>query len=322
MTGSLRNYLARRLLEVIPVVWGVITLLFVLIHLAPGDPVAYIAGRQADPEYIQGLRAAYGLDQPLYIQYVLYFKALATGQLGRSYLYGTSVTSLIANRLPATLLLVLTSFWLALTIGIVLGTISARGQGGIGDSAISLVSIVLYSTPVFWLGLLLILTFGLYLRWLPIAGMADVGARGLDFYLGVLRHSLLPIAALTTVWFGEYSRVTRTSIIEVMKEDFITTAKAVGYNKNIIFFRFGLRNAILPVITLAGIDLGLVIAGAVLTETVFSWPGMGTLVYNAILGRDYPLLMGCYLIISLGVVVTSLLVDILYALLDPRVAYK
>jgi peptide/nickel transport system permease protein len=317
----MRRYVLRRLLQMIPVVLSVIVINFVLIQLAPGDVSLYLAGQEAGPEYIAAIRHEYGLDKPMIEQFWAYFSKVCQGDMGKSFVYGRPVIQVIAQRMPATILLILFGMGVAAVIGTLIGAYSAKRLGSPADTAISLLGITAYSIPVFWLGLMLILAFSVTLHWLPSSGIRSVVLEG-GFAVrasDLIRHLVLPATTLGLVYVGEYIRLSRASVAEVMGEDFVTTSRAVGYDENTIFLKHVLRNALLPVVTIAGLQLGFVFAGATLTETVFAWPGMGRLMFNAILSRDYPLLMGSYLIMSVTVVLANLLTDIVYAYLDPRV---
>jgi peptide/nickel transport system permease protein len=319
----MRRYIGRRLLQVIPVVFAVILINFLLIQAAPGDAATYLAGRETTPEYIAALRHAYGLDKPVMTQFFIYVGQVVRGNLGRSLVYGEPVMTIILRRLPATLLLVLLGMGVAAIIGTLLGAHAARKLGTATDTVISLGGIILYSIPIFWAGLLLILVFAVNLRWFPTMGIHSLNIAR-DWFsqtVDMIYHVILPATALGIVYVGQYIRLSRASVAEVLGEDFITTSRAIGYDGKTIFLKHALRNALLPVITIAGLQLGFVFAGATLTETVFAWPGMGRLLYTAILARDYPLLLGAYLIMSVTVVLANLLTDLLYAYLDPRVTY-
>jgi len=319
----MRRYITRRLLQMIPVVFSVILINFLLIQAAPGDAATYLAGREASPEFIDALRHTYGLDKPVMTQFFLYLGQVLRGNLGRSFVYGEPVMTVILRRLPATILLIFFGMGVAAVIGTLLGAQAARRIGSTTDGAISLTGITLYSVPVFWLGLLLILIFAVKLHWFPSLGIHSLTAPK-DFLsqtIDLLYHLVLPATTLGLIYVGEYIRLARASVAEVLGEDFITTSRAIGYDGNTIFLKHALRNALLPVVTIAGLQLGFVFAGATLTETVFAWPGMGRLLFDAILARDYPLLLGAYLMMSVTVVLANLLTDLLYAYLDPRVTY-
>lgn len=315
------RYFLYRLLQMLPVALLIVVINFVLIHLAPGDVSILLAGEGADPEYMQAVRERYGLDRPLLQQMGLYIGQILQGDLGLSYRTGEPVIGLIAERVPATLLLAGTSLVIAVVVGTAIGTWISRRPGSALDTAVTTLSISLFSIPVFWLGLMLILLFAVTLRWLPSSGMGTIGGprEGLGRILDVARHMVLPVIALSTVWLGQYVRLARASVSEVLSEAYVTTARAIGYPERQIMVRFGLRNAMLPIVTVLGLELGLLLSGAVLTETVFAWPGLGRLIYDAILARDMPIIMGAFLIMSFTVMIAALLTDLLYAALDPRV---
>jgi peptide/nickel transport system permease protein len=310
----------------IPIVLAVLTINFALIHLAPGDPALIIAGEQATWEFVEQVRHMYGLDQPLHVQYAIYLSSTLRGDLGYSIKFGRPVLSVIAERIPATLLLVLTSQLIGLVIGVVFGVYSARRYGTKVDALISFTSLALYSMPIFWFGLVLMIIFGMTFHILPTSGMISPGlspGMGFEYIADLLRHLILPSFTLTMVWvWPQYLRLTRASMLEVMGEDFVTAARAKGLNEKSVFYGHILRNSLLPVVTMAGIYLGLALTGAILTETVFAWPGLGRFMIEGIWYRDYPLVMGIFFIVSISVVVASFLTDIVYAILDPRITYR
>jgi peptide/nickel transport system permease protein len=321
---GLAAYIARRVIQLVPVVLVIVVINFVLVRLAPGDPAQVLAGEFASPEYVESLRASYGLDEPMPVQLLAYVRQVAVGDLGRSYSYNQPVLGIVMSRVPATLLLVGASQVVGLVFGVALGTLSARFYPSRFDSAVSFVSLATYSMPVFWLGLIAIYVFAVQLRMLPTSGMRDITnmETGLRAAGDVFRHMILPVSTLAISWtIPTYLRITRASIIEVSREDFITTARCKGLAERAVFFRHALRNALVPVVTMAGLYLGLALTGAVLTETVFGWPGIGRLMYEAIFSRDYPLLMGIFVVSSVAVVLASLLTDVVNVFLDPRVAY-
>jgi peptide/nickel transport system permease protein len=321
---GLLGYAGRRALQMVPVLVAIVVINFVLVHAAPGDPAQVLAGPFATREYVEQLRHSYGLDQALPVQFLAYVGQLLHGDLGRSYSFNAPVLSVIAQRIPATLLLVLSSQALGLALGTALGTIAARAYPSRGDGALSVVSLAAYSMPIFWLGMLLILLFAVSLHVLPSSGMRGVFSTGggAGAVADVLQHLLLPVVTLTVAWtIPTYLRLARASVIEVRQEDYITTARAKGLKESVVFFKHALRNALLPVVTVAGLYVGLSLSGAVLTETVFGWPGVGQLMYQAIFSRDYPILMGIFVLTSFGVVAMSLITDVVYAFLDPRVTY-
>ena len=320
----MRRYASRRLVQVLPVMLFIAVVNFLIIHLAPGDPAAALAGEGAPQEFIEALRVDYGLDKPLIEQLGIYLATLLQGDLGYSFAYRRPVVEVIVERLPATLLLVLGSQIPAIVLGTLLGAFSARHYPSKIDSVVTGVSLSLYAMPIFWSGLLLILIFAVTLRWLPASGMFSFNAPsdGLGRALDIGRHMILPATALFLYSLPQYVRLTRASVIEIMREDFITTARAIGYSENVVFLKHALRNALLPAVTVAGLSLSFVFAGALLTETVFGWPGMGRLMYEGVLKRDYPVLMGVFLVTSALVLIVGILTDLIYATLDPRVSYE
>lgn len=315
-------YISRRLLQVLPLLIGIVVLSFLLIDLAPGDAARVLAGDRANPEYLEAIRARYGLDEPLPIRLGTYLLAVATGDLGNSLVYQRPVTDLLVERIGPTVLLMASAQLIGL-IGVPLAVRAAYRRGSLFDSGVSTISLLLYSTPVFWAGLVGVLVFSVYLGWLPTSGMSnplESGQGPLAVAIDLGRHLLLPAMTLALVWYlPESFKITRASAIEVLREDFVTTATASGVPERSIVYRHVLRNAALPTITLIGLNAGLGISGAVITETVFGWPGLGRLVYESIGSRDYPVLLGILILTGLAVAVLSLLTDLVYGLIDPRV---
>lgn len=317
----LRRFLVLRMIQLVPVLLVVVVLNFVLIHLAPGDVALAMAGENPDPVYMAAIRERFGLDKPLHVQLLTYIARIAQGDLGDSFRSRRPVTETLLERVPATLLLVATALAFSSLLGTIVGTWIARRAGGGLDVWVSGLAVASYSVPVFWLGLMLILFLAIRVPVFPPSGMMSVTgvAPGLARWLDILHHLVLPALALSTVWFGQYVRIARSSVLQVLSEDFVTTARAIGYPERQVLFGHVLPNAMLPVVTVLGLQLGLVLAGAVLTETVFAWPGLGQLVYESILARDTPLIVGSYVVMGVCVVAASLLVDLVYAALDPRV---
>lgn len=317
----LLQYFIFRLLQMVPIALLIIVINFVLIHLAPGDVSIMLAGEGADPEYMQSVREAYGLDRPLHEQLFVYLGQVLQGDLGLSFRTREPVIGIIAERIPATLLLAGTSLIFASVVGVIVGTLMARRPGSALDTAVTTISISLFSIPVFWFGLMLILLFAVTLRWLPSSGMVSIAAprEGFGYVLDVAKHMVLPVVALSAVWLGQYIRLARASVSETLAEPYVTTARAIGFPERRVMARFALRNAMLPIVTVLGLELGMLLSGAVLTETVFSWPGLGRLIYEAILSRDTPLIMGAFIIMSFTVMLAALVTDLIYAALDPRV---
>ncbi|HWK68572.1 MAG TPA: ABC transporter permease [Rhizobiaceae bacterium] len=322
MSSALRATLSR-VVKAVAVILAIVVLNFLLIRMAPGDPAAVMAGEAgaADQVFMDQLREQFGLDRPIHEQALIYLSNIVQGDLGFSYRQNTPVVDLIAERLPATLLLTVSAFVFALLAGIALGAMSAMRVGHPLDFVISIVSLVFYATPLFWIGLMSILLFSVYLGWLPAVGMESIGAgyTGWARAADIAWHLVLPATTLGLFYMAVYTRMTRASMLEVRNMDFVRTAKAKGLKAGVIVRRHILRNAILPIITLAGIQAGQLVGGAILTETVFGWPGIGRLAFDALLQRDYPVLLGVFLITSIMVVVFNIVTDLVYRVVDPRI---
>ena len=317
------GFILQRLVKGVFIVLVIAIINFILLRLAPGDPVAVMAGQSGamDPEVMAELRERFGLDQPMVVQLLRYLETLARGDLGVSYRQGIPVLELVGERLPATLLLTISAAILSITLGIVAGTLAARFRGTWADAAISALALLFYATPLFWIGLMAILLFSLQLGWFPAFGMTTADARytGLAHVLDVAHHLVLPMSVLGLFYMAVYARLTRASVIEVSELDFVRTARAKGLSEARITRQHILRNALLPVITFAGIQAGHLIGGTVLVETVFGWPGIGRLAFDSLLQRDYSVLLGIFLITSALVVVFNLITDIVYTMVDPRI---
>ncbi len=320
------KFLASRLFKSVLVLLMIALFNFFLVRAAPGDPAEILAGQSGavDAEFIAKLRTEFGLDQPMIVQLGQYLKNVATFDLGYSYRQQASVTSLIGEHLPATLLLTITAFIFAVAAGVSLGTQAALRVGKWGDTVITTFSMLAYATPLFWVGLMLVLLFSVKLEWLPAFGYQTVGAQftGMAHVMDVARHLLLPALTLGMFYMAVYARLTRASILEVSQLDFVKTARAKGLSERTVITRHVLRNALLPVITYAGIQAGGLIGGSLLVETVFAWPGIGRLAFDALLQRDYSVLLGVFFIASLIVVIVNLITDILYTVVDPRIELK
>lgn len=318
----LARFLGYRLLLAIPVVLGIVVLNFFLIHLAPGDAASVLAGESgaASPEYMEQLRHKFGLDQPLATQFGVYLLNMLHLDLGYSFRNDSPVGSLIVDRLWPTGLLMLTAFAAALLIGALLGLVAATGRNAWRDAVISLVSLVAYATPGFWLGLMMIVVFAIRLGWLPTSGYDTVGAdnEGWDEVWDVGRHLVMPAVALALFYLAVYARVMRASVLEQVGMDYVTTARAKGQTEARVMTGHVLRNAVLPVVTMAGVQAGNLIGGSIVVETVFGWPGVGTLAFNALQSRDLNLLLGIFFVSACLVVVINLAVDLVYVCLDPR----
>lgn len=320
----LLRYLGYRVLLAVPVVVGIVVLNFFLIHLAPGDAASVLAGESgaATPEYMDQLRHRFGLDKPLSVQFGIYLLSMLHFDLGYSFRNDSPVLELIAQRLWPTGLLMLTAFVTALVLGTALGLVAATGRNTWRDSAISLLSLVAYATPGFWLGLMMIVVFAIHLGWLPTSGLDTVGAfnEGWDEAVDVARHLVMPAVALSLFYLALYARVMRASVLEQVGIDHVTTARAKGQTERRIMTGHVLRNAILPVVTMAGVQAGNLIGGSIVVETVFGWPGLGTLAFDALQSRDLNLLLGIFFISACLVVVINMVVDLVYVVLDPRMA--
>jgi peptide/nickel transport system permease protein len=319
------RYVLVRLLQLIPLVLGIVTVIFTIVRLAPGDPVLALVGDFPAPdEYVRQVREEFGLDRSLPEQYVRYVAALARGDLGYSFVYRRPVLALILDRAAATALLTVTALALASSAGVVLGILAARRPFSAADAAISSTSVVGFSIPVFWLGQLLILLFAVTLGWLPAQGMVSLreAHEGWAQVGDIARHLCLPAAALSLRLVAMTARVARSAMLEVLGRDYIRSARAKGAGEARILFRHALPNAILPVLTLVGYNLGFVLAGSALVETVFGWPGMGRLLYDSLFARDFPVLLGIMVVVSITVVLANLLTDVLYAWADPRIRYR
>jgi len=317
------RFLVQRVIKMVVMVFAIIVANFLLVHAAPGDPASVIAGEAgaADPQFLAQLRTQFGLDQPLSTQLWLYVSHVAQGDLGISYRQQRPVAGLILERLSATLLLTGTAFILAVIGGVTLGALAARRVGRTSDSLITVLALGLYATPIFWVGLMLVLVFSVWLDWLPSFGMKTVGAdlTGGAALLDTARYLVLPGLTLGLFYMAVYARLTRAAMLEVASQDFVRTARAKGVPEGGVQRRHVLRNALLPVITVAGIQAGQLVGGSILVETVFAWPGIGRLAFDALLARDYQILLGVFLATSVLVLVFNLITDLLYAWIDPRV---
>jgi peptide/nickel transport system permease protein len=304
------RYVVRRVLISIVVLWGVSTLVFMMMHLLPGDPVEVMLSRSgASAETIASLREQLGLDRPLHVQYASFLSDALHGDLGRSVFSGMKVTDLIASQLPATLQLAVAGILVAVILGLALGLTAALNHNSWLDNLCVAVSVAGVSIPIFWLGLLLILIFAVYLHWLPATGEGD------------LKHLLLPALVLGFASSGSIARLVRASMLDVLCQEYIVTAHAKGLRGRVVVIRHALRNALIPVITMVGMQIGFLLGGTVVTETVFSRRGMGQLMINAIIWKDFPIVQGTVLVAAVTYMVVNLLVDLSYGLVDPRIRY-
>jgi peptide/nickel transport system permease protein len=320
---KLARLLLERLVQGGLLVLAVVVLNFVLVHAAPGDPVETIAGASGgmSPELMAQLRTQYGLDKPLVVQLGVYLGKVLGGDFGYSYFFNLPVVSLIADRIPATLLLVLSAVLLAFSVGTTLGVLSAKKPNGVLSQFITVLSLVGFAAPVFWMGIMLVILFASVWPILPVSGMraVDSSGGGLRDVIDVLYHLILPAVTLALVYLAQYSRLARSSMLDVLGADFIRTARAKGLPERVVLYKHALRNALLPVVTVLGLQFGNVLAGAILVETVFNWPGLGRLAFESVLRRDYPTILGVLVFASIVVVVMNLLTDLAYRLIDPRI---
>ena len=316
------RFLAGRVVKGVLVLLAIAVLNFFLIRAAPGDPAQVMAGEAgaADEVFLQQLRARFGLDRPVLEQLWIYLREVLTLDLGFSYRQQRPVVDLILERLPATLLLTLTAFCLALLIGTTLGALAGLAAGSIVDTLFTVLSLLLYATPVFWLGLMLVLVFSVTLGWLPPFGYETINVKmtAIERVFDIMKHMIMPVMSLAAIYLAIYARLMRSSIIEVSHQDFIKTARAKGLAAPRIVVGHMLRNALVPVVTVAGMQAGALVGGAVVIETVFAWPGLGRLTFEAVLQRDYPVLLGIFLILSVIVIALNLVTDLIYRLIDPR----
>lgn len=305
----MKRYLFRRLLSFLPTLVGAVTLVFFLIHLIPGDPIEVMLGETANDADKETLRRELGLDQPLWVQYVRFLKGLVGGDLGRSLYEQGRVIELIVTRFPATLELTLAAMGIALLLAFPLGILAAAKSHSWIDRLSLVFSLLGLAMPNFWLGPLLMILFSIELGWLPVSGR------------GGLSHLILPSFTLGTAMAAILIRMIRSSLLEVIHEDYIQTARAKGLSEWRVWLIHALRNSLLSVITIVGLQFGALLAGSIITETIFTWPGIGRLTIQAIQTRDYPLVQGCILVIATAYLVVNLLTDILYSLVDPRISY-
>jgi peptide/nickel transport system permease protein len=319
------RYTLRKLVQALVTIFFVMTFNFFLFRILPGDPFLLLfRGPGFSRDLINRLDAQFGLNQPLWVQYLRYLQNTAVGNLGISYTYEVSVSSIIIPRLINSLILVVTASVISILIGVAIGLISAWRRGGKADVGFTTTTLLLYSMPTFWLGLILLFLGVVYFR-LPVAGMTTLGAQfrnPIEYTTDLLRHLILPCITLVLGLVGQYVLVMRGALLDVFTEDYMLTAKAKGISDRKLLVDHALRNGILPMVTLAAINLGFAVGGAIQTETVFSWPGIGLLTYQALLSRDYPILQGCFLVLAAAVVLANFAAEMTYGYLDPRVGAK
>lgn len=316
------KYLVSRTLQGIVTILIATVLVFGIMSIAPGDPIIFIvgAGSPPPPEIVAKLRAEYGLDKSVWERLLIYVSKVITGDLGYSYIYGISVANMILSRLPATIMLAMSAYILTTLLGILIGMVAARRPLSIMDRVITFVSTALYSIPSFFAAQLLLLVFSVNLKLLPVGGFIDpkTPSEPLAIAIDIMRHLVLPLASLTVIYLGLMIRVARTSIVQVMQEDFITTLRAIGFSERRVL-RSAVKVASIPIITMANYELAFLLSGALLVEMVFSWPGMGTLLYDSILRRDYPMVSGIFFTVIGFSVLINFITDLMYLLLDPRI---
>lgn len=331
-------YTTRRLLGIIPVLFGISLLVFLFLHLIPGDPAVVMLGERAEPERIAALRSKLGLERPLWEQYLFFVGNLLQGDMGTSIFSQLTIKEQLARRWPATFELAIAATLFAVIIGIPLGILAAVRKNTIVDNLATSFSLLGVSMPVFWLGLLLVYLFAVNLQWLPAGGRLSIDVDALfkpitGFYVldalaqpqtfwDVAKHLILPAITLGTIPLAILTRITRSAMLEVLSQDYVRTARAKGLTERRVIWRHALKNALLPVVTIIGLQFGTLLGGAILTETIFSWPGIGSWIYEGILNRDYPVVQGGVIFVALVFVIVNLIVDLSYALLDPRIQYR
>jgi peptide/nickel transport system permease protein len=324
--GRVLRTLRRTAWQAVPTMAAIVVIDFFLLRLAPGDAADALAAESGSAvvETMAALRAHLGLDQPLVVQFLAYIENLAHFSLGFSPLYNLPVSSLIAERLPGSLLLMFTALTLALVIGIAAGVVMARFAGRLPDRVLSVVALLFYSIPGFWIGLMLIVVFSVWFGWLPSGGDETIGAglTGLPWLWDHVRHPILPATSLALFFVAIYARLVRASMLEVRDQDYVRTAVAKGLVSWTVTLRHMLWNALLPLTTVAGMHFGAILGGSVVVETVFGWPGLGRLAFEAVMRRDFTVLLGILLLSSLLVIVVNILVDLLQAWLDPRIVVR
>lgn len=320
MIFAVSRILVVRIVTAIPLILLVVTLTFFLVRLAPGDPAYILAGDTPTEAFLESIRQSYGLDQPLWRQYFVFVQKALVGDFGTSIYFQRPVFEVILDRFPATLLVTGAAMILATILGVVLAVFAARRPGSATDGAITFVSLIGFSVPIFWVGQLLILVLAINLGWFPVGGFESArrGYTGFSHVLDVAHHMVLPVLALSLYLMAMIARITRTSMIEVLGRNFVTVAVAKGVSPAGVTWNHAFRVAVLGTVTIVGLEFGTVVVGAVLIETIFSWPGLGRLFYDAILKSDFPLLTGSFIFTAVMVVVVNALTDVVCAILDPR----
>lgn len=308
----------KRILQSIPTLFIVITITFVLTRMIPGNPALTMLGPQAPKESVEQLEQELGLDKSKGEQYIMYLKQILSGDFGRSYSYNQSVVELIMERVPNTLVITLTSLFIALILGMIVGIVSAVRQYSILDYIFMVLALIGVSMPIFWMGLMLVLLFSVNLGWLPAMGMGDPANGMWD----VISHMILPCFCLATIPMATFARITRSSMLEVVNSDSVKALRARGLREGVVIWKHALKNALPPIVTVLGLQLATAFTGAILTESIFSWPGMGTMIVSAIDNRDYALIQGVVLFTAIVFVVINLIVDVVYTIINPKVNYE
>ncbi|MGB9935869.1 ABC transporter permease [Thermodesulfovibrio yellowstonii] len=321
------SYLIKRFLLMIPILFGITLICFIVINLAPGSPATFQEelSPKASPEAVEALKKLYGLDKPIHERYLNWLKMVVTLDLGKSFVDGRNVKDKIKERLPITVTLNLFSLLLILIIAIPIGVYSALKQGSLFDRALTVFVFTGFSVPTFWLALLAMIVFGVNLGWLPISGIHSIGAETMPFHerlVDWIKHLILPVTIMSFAGLAGMSRYTRSSMLEVLRQDYIRTARSKGLPERVVIIRYALRNALLPVVTLLGLAIPGLIGGSVIFESIFSIPGMGQLFYSSAMARDYPTIMGILIIGALLTLIGNLIADIAYFIVDPRIRVK
>ncbi len=320
------RYVGRRFLQAIPIVLAIVVINFLLLQLAEGDAADVLAGEagSATPEYLAQLRQKFGLDQPVHIQLLAYVQNILTLDLGYSFRHDMPVFDLIMDRLGPTMILMITTILIAVGVGALLGLLAAIGLNTWRDNLISIFALVSYATPLFWVGLMMIVVFSIRLQWFPTSGMENIAAfhEGWDRVVDIAHHLVLPALTLSLFYLALYTRLMRASMLEQAGMDYVVTGRAKGLTERRITFKHILRNALLPVVTMAGVQVASLIGGSVIVESVFGWPGLGFLAFEALFARDLNLLLGIFFLSACLVVAVNLVVDVLYSFLDPRIEVR
>jgi len=315
------RYIGKRILQAIPAIIGVLIISFTIMHMAPGDPTVFLAGPEPPAGYVKELQEEYGFNRPVYEQLILYLWNVAQGDLGRSYSFHAPAVDVVLGRVPLTLSLMFSALTIAVIIGLFLGTEAARRPNTKLDAILQISSVSMYSIPPFWLSMVAIIIFSVNLRIFPAIGYKSVGVEVANPIIDIIWHSVLPVGILALGRMSRYARLTRASMLEILGQDYIVTARSRGCKERRVVYRHGLRNALLSITTMIGLDVRFMLMGTVLVEIVFGWPGLGSLLWEGLLSRDYNLLMVIFIFVTIITVASSIIVDVVYAFLDPRIRY-